>query len=215
MAVLFFSVSARAYDQPVLAVGFDGSIDKNGIPAAWTLRTKAGKADAAVVAGKDGRILHLKCIESSFSLERELMISPDAFRYVSWTWKAVRLPQSGDVRDRDRDDQALQVLVAFENGKVLSYVWDSNAPEGTVVDESIGWPVNLSVMVIVVKSGPEDTGKWITHTRNLYEDYRKFFSGPPSRLKGVRIQSNTQYTRGAAEGFVRGVVFSRSLQAMQ
>ncbi|MBF0558023.1 MAG: DUF3047 domain-containing protein [Nitrospirae bacterium] len=213
--VLIFSASVEAYDVPSPVLGFDGVIEQSGIPRTWVLRTRAGRADAAVVHESEGQVLHIKCRESSFSLEREIMIAPDDFRFVSWTWKAVRLPQLGDVRRKERDDQALQLLVAFDNGRVLSYVWDSNAPEGTVVDESIGWPVNLAIRVIVVKSGPEDTGKWITHTRNVYEDYRKYFNEPPPRLKGVRIQSNTQYTKDTAEGFVRNIVFSRSLQALQ
>jgi len=132
---------------------------------------------------------------------------------MSWTWKAVRLPLLGDVRRKGHNDQALQLLVAFENRRVLSYVWDSNAPEGTVVDESIGWPVNLAIKVIVVKSGAADTGKWITLKRNIGEDYREFFNGPSPGVQGVRIQSNTQYTRDTAEGYVRDIVFSRSLQA--
>ena len=213
ITILILSASAGAYDLPAQVAGFAGAIDKKGVPRSWTLRTRIGNADVAVVPESEGRILHIKCIESSFSLERELMIDTDDFRYVSWTWKAVRLPQLGDVRRKERNDQALQLLVAFDNNRVLSYVWDSNAPEGTVADESIGWPVNLAIRVIVVKSGPEDTGKWITHTRNIYNDYRNYFNEPPPRIKGVRIQSNTQYTRDTAEGFVRNIVFSRWLQA--
>jgi hypothetical protein len=214
MIVLMLSSGyLKAYEAPLLEVGFDGVMGENGIPAPWTLRVKTGKADVAFVPESGGRVLHLKCIESSFSLEREFMMAPDDFDYISWTWKAVRLPLSGDVRKKGRNDQALQLLVAFENGKALSYVWDSNAPEGAIVDESIGWPVNVAIRVIVVKSGAADTGKWITHTRNVCEDYRRLFNEPPPRLKGVRIQSNTQYTGETAEGFVRNIVFSRSLQA--
>ncbi len=213
MIVLMLSGAARAYDSSFLVLGFEGAPGKNGVPGAWRLSTRSGRADAAAVQESGGQILHMKCVESSFSLEREFMITTDDFHYMSWTWKAVSLPLSGDVRRRERNDQALQLLVAFENGKILSYVWDSNAPEGTFVDESIGWPVNLAIRVIVVKSGAADTGRWITHTRNIYEDYRRFFNEPPPRVKGVRIQSNTQYTRDTAEGFVRNIIFSRDLQA--
>ncbi|MCG6551265.1 MAG: DUF3047 domain-containing protein [Candidatus Magnetominusculus sp. LBB02] len=70
----------------------------------------------------------MKCVESSFSLEREIGNADGGFQYVSWEWKALRLPKSGDVRMRECNDQALQLLIAFESGKVISYVWDSNAP---------------------------------------------------------------------------------------
>lgn len=204
---------AKAYDAPTLAVGFEGALEKNSLPAAWKLSVRTGKADAGIVPENNGQILHIRCRQASFSLERKMQVDPADYPYISWTWKAVRLPLLGDVRKKGHNDQALQLLVAFENRRVLSYVWDSNAPEGAVVDESIGWPVNLAIRVIVVKSGHADTGKWITLKRNISEDYRVFFNGPPPGVQGVRIQSNTQYTGDTAEGFVRDIVFSRSLQA--
>lgn len=205
---------AGASDAPTLEVGFKGALEKNSLPASWKLSVRTGTADAGIVPEGNSQILHFKCIEASFSLERSLQVDPADYPYISWTWKAVRLPLRGDLRKKGYNDQALQLLVAFENRKVLSYVWDSNAPEGSVVDESIGWPVNLAIRVIVVKAGAADTGKWITHTRNIYEDYTRFFNEPPPRVKGVRIQSNTQYTEDTAEGFVRNIVFSRYLQAL-
>src|SRR5208283_1146002 len=204
----------KAYDAPTLAVGFDGALEKNGLPESWELSVRAGTSDAGIVPESGRPILHIKCREASFSLERKLTVEPGDYPYISWAWKAVRLPLLGDVRKRGHNDQSLQLLVAFENGRILSYVWDSNAPEGTVADESIGWPVNLAIRVVVVKSGAADAGNWITHTRNIYEDYRRFFNELPPRVKGVRIQSNTQYTGDAAEGYVRDIVFSRSLQAL-
>ncbi len=204
----------KAYDAPTLTVGFEGTLEKNSLPAGWKLSIRSGTADAGIVPESNGHILHLKCREGSFSVERNLKLDPADYPYISWTWKAVQLPLLGDVRKKGHNDQALQLLVAFENRRVLSYVWDSNAPEGAVVDESIGWPVNLAIRVIVVKSGRADTGKWITLKRNICEDYREFFNGPPPGIQGVRIQSNTQYTGDTAEGFVRDIVFSRSLQAL-
>jgi hypothetical protein len=131
---------------------------------------------------------------------------------MSWTWKVVKVPLRGDVRKKSSDDQALQIVLAFENRKVLSYVWDSNAPEGTVTDGSVGWPVNLIIKIFVIKSGTADMGKWITQTRNIYEDYINTFHEFPARLKGVRIQTNTQYTKDSAEGFVKGILFGKHSQ---
>ncbi len=212
--VLVLAGYVKAYDAPTLAVGFEGTLKKNSLPASWKLSVLTGTADAGIVPESNGQILHIKCREASFSLERKLQVAPADYPYISWRWNAVRLPLLGDVRKKGHNDQALQLLVAFENRSVLSYVWDSNAPEGAVVDESIGWPVNLAIRVIVVKSGPADTGKWITLKRNIYEDYREFFNGPPPGVQGVRIQSNTQYTGDTAEGYVRDIVFSRASQAL-
>ncbi|HXW68502.1 MAG TPA: DUF3047 domain-containing protein [Dissulfurispiraceae bacterium] len=203
----------KACDAPALSVGFEGSLEKNSVPATWKLSIRTGTADASIVHESNMPVLHIRCRDASVSLERKLQVDPADYPYISWTWKAVRLPLSGDVRKKGHDDQVLQLLVAFQNRRVLSYIWDSNAPEGAVVDESLGWPINLVIKVIVVKSGPADSGKWITLKRNIYEDYRGFFNEPPPGVQGVRIQSNSQYTRDLAEGFVQDIVFSRWSQA--
>lgn len=199
----------KAYEVLPITVDFNGVIEKNGPPKPWFLRVNNGKAHISVLHQKDENILYLKSESSSFSLGRDISISPEDYPYVTWRWKAMKLPLSGDVRNKNRNDQGLQVLFAFENRKIISYVWDANAPEGTVMNESIGWPFNLSIKVIVVNSGSAGMNEWVSNTRNIYKDYRDLFNEKPPRLKGLRIQTNTQYTQDLSEGMVRGIFFSR------
>jgi hypothetical protein len=199
----------KAYEVLPITVDFNGVIEKNGLPNPWFLRVNNGNAHFRVLHQKDENILYLKCKSSSFSLERNVSISPEDYPYVTWRWKAIKLPLSGDLRNKNRNDQGLQMLFAFENGKIISYVWDANAPEDTVMDESLGWPLNLPIKVIVVNSGSAGINEWVSHTRNIYEDYRGLFNETPPRLKGLRIQANTQYTQDLSEGMVRGIIFSR------
>ncbi len=212
LLVITLSSPAKAQDNNDLSLGFDGPIDAGGIPRPWKLKVNAGDAGASVVTENGTKVLHIKCADSSFSLEHDMPLDPAEYRYVSWTWEAIRLPRSGDVRENGHNDQALQLMIGFENKKVLSYVWDSNAPEGTTARESVIWPFSIKIAVIVVQSGTADTGKWVTDTRNIYEDYKKFFNEEPPRIKGVRLQSNTQHTKDTAEGYVRDIIFSRSPQ---
>ena len=60
-----------------------------------------------------------------------------------------------------------------------------------------------------VKSGPADKGTWLKISRNLYADYKKMFGEEPRKVRGLRIQSNSQYTGACAEGLVKRIVFSR------
>jgi hypothetical protein len=129
---------------------------------------------------------------------------------MEWSWKVTEIPEKGDARRKNTNDQALQILAAFENRKVISYIWDSNAPEGTVMDESVGWPFSVRIKVVVVRSGNADQSKWVVERRNIYEDYRTLFREETPRLSGVRIQTNTQYTRDSAEGFVGNIIFSKA-----
>jgi hypothetical protein len=202
---------------PVLAmpqtasVDFGGHLTAKGLPADWNLKVHEGQAQAGLVSEDGERVLHMKSLSSSFSLERDMTVDVRNYPYLVWSWKAVALPPRGDVRKKSADDQALQLLVGFKDGRVLSYVWDSNAPKGTVVDESVPWPFSIKIKVLVVRSGDGDLGRWVTTRRNVYRDYKELFGKEPPEVERIRLQMNTQYTGDVAEGFMRDILFTRSL----
>jgi hypothetical protein len=211
-AILMSPSESACKDSPSITIDFIGPAEKSGIPAPWKLRVNEGTAYAEVMTDGSGPALYLRSSNSSFSLERELVLDVIEFPYFNWTWKALTIPIRGDLRKRSHNDQVLQILVAFDGGKIMSYVWDSNAPEGTITDESIGIPLFVTVKVIVVKTGISDMGKWLTMTRNIRDDYKKIFNEEPRKLRGIRVQTNSQYTGDCAEGLVKRLVFSKSLQ---
>lgn len=207
---LAYPATSHASVKRTEALDFSGSEDAKGLPAGWSLKVHQGDAQAGLVEEDGEKILHMKSVKSSFALEHDLVVNVRKYHYLVWTWKALSLPPKGDVRHRSSDDQALQLLVAFRDGRVLSYIWDANAPEGTVVDRSIPWPFSIRIKVIVVQSGGNDLGKWITNERDIYKDYRRFFGKEPPPVERVRVQMNTQHTDSRAEGYVRDVVFSQN-----
>jgi hypothetical protein len=194
-----------------IVFGFDGKINSDGIASPWKLKEKYGSADVKIVSDSSEKVVQLKSDNASFSIEREAHVDIKDYPYLTWRWKASKLPLHGDVRSGKTNDQVLQLLVAFEGRKILSYIWDSNAPEGTVADESIAWPVSLKVKVLTVKTGTSDTGKWLTITRNVYDDYRKLFNEDTPHVKGIRIQTNSQHTGSAGEGYFGQIIFSKNL----
>lgn len=205
------ALPSACWASPKLAdkVNFSGAAGAKGLPAGWSLKVHQGKAQANLVAEDGKQVVHMKSVKSSFALEHKVAVNVRKYDYLTWTWKAVSLPSRGDVRQRSKDDQALQLLVGFRDGKVISYVWDANAPEGTVVDRSIPWPFSIEIKIIVVQSGDSDLGKWVTNKRNIYRDYRRLFGTEPPPAERIRVQMNTQHTHSSAEGFMRDVIFSR------
>jgi Protein of unknown function (DUF3047) len=193
-----------------VVIDFNNTGEHNGVPRPWHAKLRGGNAEAVVVPENGSNVLRIKCDDASFSVERDVAISAGEFPVLIWEWKAAKLPSRGDVRRSSRNDQGLQVLLAFDNRKVISYIWDSGAPVGTVVDESVGWPFSIAVKAVVVESGEADLGKWVVQQRNIYKDYERLFHEKPSRLAGVRLQANTQYTKDSSEGFIRHIIFSRA-----
>jgi len=190
---------------PLMVVLGDSRHAGVGIPADWQLKEKIGKAQVAGCEENEGSCIHLTSQNSSFSLERSVAVDPAALPYLSWDWKVTRLPANGDVRKPSTDDQAAQLLVAFSDRRVLSYIWDSNAPKGTT--QSGGVIPLIRIVAVVCESGAGETNRWVTETRNVAADYVRTFGKPAPQIKGLRLQINTQHTGSQAESYFGRVTF--------
>lgn len=180
------------------------------VPSTWHVKEHSGKADIVGCSDKDGSCVRFVSHNSSFALERAIDIDPEELPLLCWRWKVTRLPQSGDLRNHGTDDQAAQLLVAFSDRKVLSYIWDSNAPKGTM--QSASTIPLIHVFAVVCESGPAELNRWVSETRNVAADYERAFGRSAPVIKGLRLQINTQHTGGDAESYFGQVVFRRASQ---
>ncbi len=186
---------------------FDTRLAQPGrLPDGWRIKVTRGTPDIQVINDARGSVLHLKSRSSSFGLEREVDIDPAEYPVLTWQWKVTELPRGGDFRRARTDDQAAQVLVAFDDRRVLTYLWDSTAPKDTMQSAS-SIPL-VHIFAVVCRSGAADIDRWLSETRNIAEDYRRAY-GPRAvpRVKGIRLQINTQHTGTSAQSYFGDVAF--------
>ena len=189
-----------------MVFGFEGPPGEHGVPAPWTFRrwapvTGFGDYEAtARVVRRDGvSVLCVKSVRSGFVVGTEREVDVSALRKVAWSWTAETLPKGGNFRERATNDQVLQLLFAFDGGKIVSYIWDSTGPVGAT-GSGLAW--KNDVRVIVLQAGLTKPGMWIDESRDLFADFRRLFSEDPPRLKGVAVQSNSQKTDSSGAGCV-------------
>ena len=72
----------------------------------------------------------------------------------------------------------------------LNYVWATDADIGTIEEN----PFTSWVKYIVVNSGNEKAGQWISLKRNIVEDYRKAFEEEPRDITGITIMTDSDNT---------------------
>ena len=90
--------------------------------------------------------------------------------------------------------------------RIIGYIWDSTAPVGTIV------PTQKvpTVTFVVVRSGEAELGRWLTETRNVYDDYKRIYGTEPAEsVGGVAISINSQNTRSRAESYVGEILFRK------
>lgn len=200
--ILLVATLAGADDRLVIA-DFSQGVDAKGVPQGWQLKEKSGKADFSVVKDGDLSALWLRSADTSFSIQKEVKVDLKQYPVLSWKWKLTKLPKGGDFRKTGTDDQAAQLFLAFTKTKSIVYIWDTTAPEG-LMSEAIAPPL-MTIKLVVVRSGSAELGKWVTETRNIYEDYRKFYGEEPPPVKGMRLQINSQHTGTSAESYFADV----------
>ncbi|MBI4824418.1 MAG: DUF3047 domain-containing protein [Nitrospirae bacterium] len=203
-------LSTDSFGEQTIVIGFDGNPDPKGVPSGWELKEKKGKADFKVLTEGEEKVIFMKSVVSSFSLQKDIKINLKEYPYLTFRWKVVKLPDGGDVRKGKTNDQALQTMIAFEEGKILSYIWDTTAPQGTVSEESVPWPISLQIKVLTLKSGTQELGQWVTITRNVYEDFNRLFGEEPPPIEGIRVQINSQHTRSTAESYFGKMLFRKT-----
>ena len=192
-----------------------GTMDEKGIPVGWDLETFHNPPQIKLESLKGGRFgIRLVSEESSFGLHKTIEVDLNEFPILSWRWKVDRLPLAGDTREKNKNDQAAQLYVVFPNSLIklrsptLGYLWDSNAPAGTVAD---GYSPVTPIKVIVLRSGKQQLGKWVQERRNVAEDYvRLFGKSSLPKVGRVAIWINTQHTKSTAQASFADLQFLRA-----
>jgi Protein of unknown function (DUF3047) len=204
----------------VRVAGFDSEQMQTGAPPGWLLDIKKGEPVISLERGSQIYYLHMKSNDSSYGVKNGIKVDIKEYPYLNWRWKVARLPDGGDVRKSDTDDQAIQLYIAFTptgfpevlNTPVLSYIWDNEAPRGwTGRSSAIG---GGKLRYVVVRNKTDRLGQWYTEKRNIYEDYKKLLkdvecADPAGVTHGVEFYINSQNTKSAAESYIGDVYFSK------
>jgi hypothetical protein len=204
LLAVWWSLTGLSWGQEIVLIDFNQ--EQHAIPQGWELRVKRGNPELQLVPVAEGQALHLRSDNASFALQKHVRISLQDNPFLVWKWKVTELPSGGDFRQRHTDDQAAQLIVAFSTSRFISYIWDSSVPKGTFGEAPA--PPFRKILALVMQSGSQALGSWITERRNVVQDYLRLFGETPEAIRGVRIQINSQHTRSCAEAYWRSIVLT-------
>jgi hypothetical protein len=184
---------------------------RTGIPEGWNRHSWGSpKYDFTVVAEGSDRVLRLRSRGDNSTISKEIKIDVTKSPLLVWRWKMVTLPAGADCRRKATDDEAGQVYVTFPRfptafrSRIIGYVWDTTAPVGTIVKSES----SSLVTYVVVRSGAAELGRWLTETRNVYDDYRQIYGEAPAEDVGaVSVAIDSNDTRSSAESYIGAIVF--------
>jgi len=216
LASLAILVAAVAWAQPGEVLVEDWSthpVGVRGIPQGW----KGGQTwgtpayDFTVVQSSATKALRLRSRGDSSTISKEVKVNLKETPILDWQWKAVTLPTGGDARHKNTDDQAVQLYVSwqrfpsFVRSRIIGYIWDSTAPVGSIIKSQ---KTGL-VTYVVMRSGATDLGKWLSESRNVYDDFKQIYGQAPDVVDAVSIAIDSDETHSSAEAYIGAIRFRR------
>ncbi|MDA8126172.1 MAG: DUF3047 domain-containing protein [Deltaproteobacteria bacterium] len=215
------SASEARKTPETLPVAFPSPAMQDSAPEGWALQRYRGEpAMAMKVLDGPPYLRMVSQGDRAFGIKKELAVNLRETPFLNWQWRVNRLPQGGDIRRADRDDQALQIYLIFGTPgsstsfrePTLAYIWDSEAPRGLLVKSPHRWLG--AVRYLVVQSGADLKGQWHREKRNVLIDSRRAFGdltrkAPLDQIRGILLFTNTHHTKGEAEADIGEIFFSR------
>ena len=206
-------------------------------PASWrVVGVPGGKIPLTTyaIADMDGRkVLRVEATKSYGNLVHDLpAVQLEAGVRLRWRWRLDEPLRNANLHRKEGDDSPLKVCVLFDmsldklgliernllrmargiSGEklpsaTLCYVWDSALATGTLLPNAY----TARVRLIVVNSGEQNLGQWLSHERNLAADFKRAFgdesdSLPP--LQAVLVGADADNTGGHSLGWVGDVTLS-------
>lgn len=134
------------------------------------------------------------------ALKKNLSWDAKEFPKLRWKWRVQKFPTGAKITEGKKSDAAAQVYLlwkGFPTYYVIKYFWATDDKVGTLLEQ--GTPFIGKLRGLVIRSGGK-VDEWHTETRNVLEDFAKYFGGdPPGKVKGLAILSDADETKTQSE----------------
>ncbi|HKL26934.1 MAG TPA: DUF3047 domain-containing protein [Desulfuromonadales bacterium] len=195
LIILFLAVApVGAADERILIDDFE-----NGLAPGWSVKSFAGETRYQVVKDGANHVLRAESSSAASGLVYEIEFDPGQWPVLSWRWKIRDTIARGDAHSKQGDDYAARVYVIFPHWffpktRTLNYIWANHLPEGEILANAY----TDNAMMLVVASGPDQAGKWMTVRRNIVSDFRRAFGEDPPQAGAIAIMTDTDDTGAQA-----------------
>jgi Protein of unknown function (DUF3047) len=217
---------------PGRVVPFSTSRKSGELPDGWheqVVRRDLPRTSYAVVRRDDRTVLQAVSDGGASGLRCDVDIDPLATPWLDWAWRVERVDLNATVAADELDDSPARLMVAFDGDfsrltlrdqmfrdmvegltgqtvpfATLVYVWDGKAPPESVFRN----PRSERIRYLVVASGEGDARRWVSHRRNVAEDYRRVFADEPGRIRSVGVMTDSDDLKTHLETWYADIDFS-------
>ncbi|MFQ5560786.1 MAG: DUF3047 domain-containing protein, partial [Nitrospinota bacterium] len=179
-------------EERVLIEDFSG-LTPTQFPETWTARDSRGETEYLIQKEMGNLFLQADVTADSVTIYKKFDWPVKQYPFFSWRWRVKKLPKEGNETLAEKNDTAAAVYGSKVNlfklsANSIKYIWSASLPKGTEFRQKNTW-------VIVVESGYENLGKWMTYKVDIYKDFKRLWGNTPSNLDVLAILSDSDATR--------------------
>lgn len=174
----------------------------------WSLSRFKPPSRYQLVEDTGATVVHAQAQASASGMIHHLDVDPRQRPLLSWRWKVMDLLPNAS----SADDSPARIVVSFDGDlekldfsdrlfydqfrlftgqqlpyAALMYVWGSRTPKEGIVPN----PYTSRIKIIVVESGRDRLGQWLSEQRNVAADFRRAFGEDPGKIISVGILTET------------------------
>jgi len=169
----------------------------------WENKSFQGNTQYQLIKQANHYVLQAQSHASASGLFHEVDIDLNKTPYLHWSWKIKQTLSHQNERNKAGDDYVARMYVVFSGGfffwrtRGINYVWSNNQHVGQT------WinPYTDHVQMMAVESGNRYAGEWRNESRNIREDYRRFFGQSVDTVDAIAIMTDTDNTKTSAEAW--------------
>ncbi len=174
-----------------------------GLPDGWRLQRVRGAPPPTFEVG-DGQRLRIETTGGAgfavYRLPQPIGVGRAA---LVWDWRTETPARQADLRQRERDDAPVRVVVVFKDGRMLFYSWGNAEPQGDLFPSWTG----KTRVIVVLRNAQDADSSWHVERRDPFADYRDAFQRAPQPIVAVGVSADMDMLGGRAVAEVRGLTW--------
>ncbi len=176
----------------------------------WEEKSFVGNTRYEIVDMPQGKTLYARARKSASGMFKKVRIDLTRTPWLHWSWRVDETFAGNDERSKAGDDYPARIYVVVDGGmffwrtRAVNYVWSSNQPVGT------SWPNAFTgnAMMVAVRSGAVDAGRWVQERRNVREDLKRLFGKDFTHIDAVAVMTDSDNTGQSASAFYGDIYFA-------
>lgn len=163
------------------------SLDKNGLPAGWIAQRENPDPAEIYRVEKEGAGHYLRANGQPNRIFKKIKWNPNQYPFLTWKWRMKNV-QADPLKEKNASFYVSLGTDILGIPKITKYAWSSIEKPGSEISGGLFRPTT-----IVLRSGPHETGAWITETINVLEDYKRLHhENPPDEAYGIGIMTTLE-----------------------